>query len=144
MDGALTMPATPHEIVNPPTLLPPTGFSHAVVAAPGRTIHFGGQTGHRGDGSLPDGLVAQFDQAASNLATAVAAVAAGPEHLVSLHVFVTDAGAYRAALHPLGEAYRRHLGRHYPAMALFEVSRLFDADALVELVAVAVVPDGDG
>jgi enamine deaminase RidA (YjgF/YER057c/UK114 family) len=138
------MSSSPHETVNPPTLLPPTGFSHAVVSAPGRTVHFGGQTGHRGDGTLPDGVVAQFDQAAANLVTALAAVDARPEHLVSLQVFVTDAEAYRANLHPLGAAYRRHLGRHYPAMALFEVSRLFDADALVELVAVAVVPDGDG
>ena len=138
------MAESPHEIVNPPTLLPPTGFSHAVVATPGRTVHFGGQTGHRGDGSLPDGVVAQFDQAAANLATALAAVDAGPEHLVSLQVFVTDAGGYRANLHPLGAAYRRHLGRHYPAMALFEVSRLFDANALVELVAAAVLPGGDG
>lgn len=137
------MPESPHDIVNPPGLLPPTGFSHAVVATPGRTVHFGGQTGHRGDGSLPDGLVAQFDRAAANLATALAAVDAGPGHLVSLQVFVTDAEAYRANLRPLGEAYRRHLGRHYPAMALFEVTRLFDADALVELVAVAVLPDGD-
>jgi enamine deaminase RidA (YjgF/YER057c/UK114 family) len=138
------MSSSPHETVNPPTLLPPTGFSHAVVSAPGRTVHFGGQTGHRGDGTLPDGVVAQFDQAAANLATALAAVGAEPAHLVSLHVFVTDTEAYRAHLRPVGESYRRHLGRHYPAMALFEVTRLFDADAVVELVAVAVLPDGDG
>jgi len=134
---------SPHEIVNPPTLLAPVGFSHAVVAGPGRTVHLGGQTGHRQDGSLPDGLVAQFDQAAANVATALAATGAHAQHLVSMQVFVTSIQAYRANLEPLGVSYRRHLGRHYPAMALFEVSRLFDAAALVELVAVAVVPDHD-
>jgi enamine deaminase RidA (YjgF/YER057c/UK114 family) len=135
------MSESPHGIVNPPSLLPPTGFSHAVVSAPGRTVHVGGQTGHRGDGSVPDGLVAQFEQAAANLATVLAAVGARPEHLVSLQVYVTDAATYRGQLEPLGAAYRRHLGRHYPAMALFEVTRLFDVAALVELVAVAVMPD---
>lgn len=136
------MADTPHRLVNPPELLPPVGFSHAVVAAPGRTVHLGGQTGHRADESLPEGLVAQFDQAAANVTTALGAVGARPEHLTSLQIFVTDVEDYRAHLEQLGAAYRRHLGRHFPATALFEVSRLFDADALVELVAMAVVPDG--
>jgi enamine deaminase RidA (YjgF/YER057c/UK114 family) len=134
---------SPHQIINPPQLLPPVGFSHAVVSGPGRTIHLGGQTGHRSDGTLPAGMAAQFDQAAANVVTALEAAGAQPGHLVSVHVFVTSAEAYRAELEPLGAAYRRHLGRHYPAMALFEVTRLFDAHALVELVAVAVVPHAD-
>jgi enamine deaminase RidA (YjgF/YER057c/UK114 family) len=137
------VPDSPHEIVNPPTLLAPVGFSHAVVAGPGRTVHLGGQTGHRQDGSLPDGLVAQFDRAAANVATALAAAGASAQHLVSMQVFVTSIQAYRANLEPLGVSYRRHLGRHYPAMALFEVARLFDAAAVVELVGVAVIPDHD-
>jgi hypothetical protein len=49
--------------------------------------------------------------------------------------------AYRAALAELGAAYRRHLGRHYVATALFEVAGLFDPAAKVELVGTAVVPD---
>ena len=52
-----------HELINPEELIPPIGFSHAVVAAPGRTVWLGGQTGHRADGSMDDGLVAQFAQA---------------------------------------------------------------------------------
>lgn len=134
------MAGSPHEIVNPPQLLPPVGFSHAVVSTSGRTVHLGGQTGHRRDGSLPDGLVAQFDQAAANLVTVLDAAGARPEHLVSMQVLVTDAEAYRADLRALGATYQRHLGRHYPAMALVEVSQLFDASAMVELIAVAVVP----
>lgn len=135
------MTGTPHEIVNPTTLLPPIGFSHAVVAGPGRTVYLGGQTGHRPDRTLPEGLVDQFDQAAANLATALDAAGARPDHLVSLQVFVTSAQHYRSDLERIGAAYRRRLGRHFPAMALFEISRLFDVDALVELVAIAVVPD---
>lgn len=131
---------TSHRVVNPPDLLPPVGFAHAVVSVPGRTVHLGGQTGHAADGSLPDGLVAQFDAALANLVTTLTACEARPEHLVSLHVYVTDMAAYRAEPAELGRVYRRHLGRHFPAMALFGVAALYDPRALVELLASAVLP----
>jgi enamine deaminase RidA (YjgF/YER057c/UK114 family) len=86
-------------------------------------------------------MVEQFEAAAGNLVTALSAAGAGPEHLVQLHIFVTDVAGYRAALSELGEAYRRHLGRHYPAVALFEVAGLFDPEARMELTAIAVVPE---
>lgn len=133
----------PHRIVNPDGLLPPVGFSHAVVAAPGRLVHLGGQTGHYADGSLPVGLVAQFEQAARNLVIALDAVGATPEHLTALQIYVTDMAGYRASLRDLGAAYRRQLGRHFPAVALLGAASLFDPDALVELVATAVIPGDD-
>jgi enamine deaminase RidA (YjgF/YER057c/UK114 family) len=133
---------SPHRTVNPDGLLPPVGFSHAVVAAPGRLVQLGGQTGHHADGSLPNGLVAQFDQATRNLRAALTAAGAEPEHLTALQIYVTDMPGYRDSLEEIGSAYRRNLGRHYPAIALLGVACLFDADALVELVATAVAPDG--
>lgn len=136
------MTDTPHHLVNPPELVAPIGFSHAVVSGLGRSVHLGGQTGHRPDGTIPDGLVAQYEAAVANVATALAAAGARPEHLVSLHVYTTDAAAYRDHLSELGAAHRAALGRHYPAMALFEVAGLFDPRAVVELVGVAVVPTG--
>lgn len=139
-----TVAEGPHRIVNPEGLLPPVGFSHAVVAAPGRLVSLGGQTGHRGDGSLPAGLVEQLDQAARNLVTALAAAGGGPEHLTSLQIYVTDVRAYRASAQAIGAAYRRHLGRHFPAAALFGVTSLYDPGALVELLATAVIPDQAG
>ncbi len=138
MDGPVSEP-TPHRMVNPPTLAPAVGFAHAVVAE-GRLVFLGGQTGHRADESIDDELVAQFDQACANVVEVLRAAGARPEHLVSLQILTTDATGYRASLGPIGEAYRRHFGRHYPAMALFEVSGLFDEEALVELIGVAVVP----
>jgi enamine deaminase RidA (YjgF/YER057c/UK114 family) len=55
-------------------------------------------------------------------------------------IFVTDAAEYRASLKGIGVAWRRHLGDHYPAVSLFEVSSLLDPEAKVELVGTAVVP----
>lgn len=130
-----------HQSVNPAELAPAVGFAHAVVAVPGRLVHLGGQTAHDASGVLVGAtLVEQLDRAAANLATALRAVGARPEHLVALQIFTTDLPAYRAALPELGTAYRRHLGRHYPATSLLGVTELFDPGALVELVAVAVLP----
>ena len=141
--GAGRQPS-PHRVVNPEGLAPPVGFAHAVVAAPGRTVYLGGQAAQGTDGAIAGATLAeQFDLAAANLVAALAAAGGAPGHLVSLHVYVTDAAAYRAALAELGAAYRRHLGRHFVATALFEVAGLFDPAAKVELVGIAVVPDPD-
>jgi enamine deaminase RidA (YjgF/YER057c/UK114 family) len=136
---------TPHRIVNPDALAPPVGFAHAVVAAPGRTVYLGGQAAQGPDGSIVGiTLGEQFEVAAANLVAALRAAGGAPEHLVSLHVYTTEVAVYRAVLPDLGVIYRRHLGRHYVATALFEVAGLFDPTAKVELVGIAVVPDQDG
>jgi enamine deaminase RidA (YjgF/YER057c/UK114 family) len=130
-----------HELLNPEGLVPPSGFTHAVIAAPGRLVFLAGQTGHAADLSIPEDLVEQFDAACSNVVAALASAGGRPVHVVSLQIFVTDMSAYRAKLKALGEAWRRHFGKHYPAMGLFEVSALLDDHASVELMATAVVPD---
>lgn len=131
-----------HVVVTAPELAAPMGYAHAVVAAPGRTVHLGGQTAQDPDGAIRGAtVVEQFDVAAGNLVTALRAAGGRPEDLVSLLVFVTDVAEYRASLSELGAAWRRHFGRRYPALALLGVSALFDAAAKVELVGVAVVPE---
>jgi enamine deaminase RidA (YjgF/YER057c/UK114 family) len=71
---------------------------------------------------------------------ALEAAGARPEHLVSLQIFVADLEAYRGSLGPIGKAYRKHFGKHYPAMALLGTTELFDSEATVELVGIAVIP----
>jgi enamine deaminase RidA (YjgF/YER057c/UK114 family) len=130
-----------HRIVNPDDLPEPKGFAHAVAAERGATIYLGGQTGHRADGTLAgDDLVTQFDQACANVVSAIRAATGEPEHLVQLLIFATDVEEYRSRLGDLGRAYRRHFGKHYPALALLGTTELFDPRAKVELVGVAVVP----
>jgi enamine deaminase RidA (YjgF/YER057c/UK114 family) len=120
-------------IVNPPELPEPVGFSHAVVA--GGAVYLAGQIG---DG---DSIVEQFDSAAGRLLTALRAAGGEPDHLASLTVYVTDVEEYRSSLSELGAVWRRHFGRRYPAMALVGVAALFEPDAKVELMGVAVLPD---
>jgi len=131
--------SSPHEIRNPETLAPPMGFSHAVVAQSGRTVYLAGQTAQRPDGMIVAGTMAeQFDVAAGNVVLALQGAGARPQDLVSLQIFVTDIVEYQRLSKEIGVAYRRHFGRHYPAMALVEVRRLFDPKATVELMGVAV------
>lgn len=133
--------ALPHRTVNPPSLPRPSGYSHAVVAALGRTVYLAGQTAAGPDGALQGAtMVEQFGAAARNLLVALEAAGGHAEHLVSMQIFTTDVAAYRAERKAIGAAYRRSFGSHYPAMALLEVKGLFDPKALVEIQAVAVIP----
>ena len=133
---------TPHRIVNPEGMASPVGYAHAVVAAPGRLVFLGGQVAHDADGICRgDSLVEQFERVLANVVRALEAAGGSPEHLVSVQIYTIDVAGYRAAARELGGLYRRAVGRHYPAMALFEVRALFDPDALVELVCTAVVPE---
>jgi enamine deaminase RidA (YjgF/YER057c/UK114 family) len=124
-----------HRIVDVPGLPEPVGYAHAVVVAPGRTVYLGGQIGGG------ETVVEQFGAAAANLVAALRAAGGEPDDLVSLVVYATDLDEYRASLSDLGEVWRLHFGRRYPAMALVGVSALLDPMARVELMGVAVVPD---
>jgi enamine deaminase RidA (YjgF/YER057c/UK114 family) len=120
-----------NEIINPKELSEPRGFSHAVKA--GSTVYLAGQIGEG------ETLAEQFDGAARKLITALKAAGGNAEDLVSLQVFVTDVAEYRDSLRPLGRAWRKHFGRHYPAMGLFGVTELVDPAAKVELMGIAVL-----
>jgi enamine deaminase RidA (YjgF/YER057c/UK114 family) len=130
------------ELINSPDLAAPVGFSHAARA--GDTIYLGGQVAQAPDGAVVgETIVEQFDVAAGNLVTALRAAGGEPSDLVSLQVFVTTVSEYRESLRELGDAWRRHFGRRYPAMGLFGVTELFDPAAKVELMGVAVIAPRD-
>ena len=133
---------TTHQFLNPENLAPPVGFSHVAVAAAGRLVFLAGQTAHQADGSLAGSTVAeQFAAAAANVASALAAAGATLADVVSMQIFTSDVEAYRAQSKAIGAAYREVFGPHYPPMALFGVTRLYDPAALVELVVTAVIPE---
>lgn len=130
---------SPHQLINPDTLARPSGFSHAVVAQPGRAVYLAGQTAQTPAGQIAGETIAeQFDLAASNVLKALEAAGADPMDLVSMQIFVTSIDEYRQAGREIGEIYKKRFGRHYPAMALVEVSRLFDRAAKIEIMCIAV------
>jgi enamine deaminase RidA (YjgF/YER057c/UK114 family) len=133
------------ERVNPPSLAPPSGFAHAVVAAGGRLVFLAGQTALDAGGTIVGATVTeQFERALANLLTALAAAGGAPEHLASLTIYAVDLPDYRAHARELGGVWRRLAGREYPATAAVGVAQLWDSAALVEVQGYAVIPADAG
>jgi len=132
-------------LINLPSLVVPSGYSHAIVTKGGRLVFLAGQTGMDATGRIasPGDLVAQFHQALANIQTILAEAGGTMTDIVQMTFFVTDKAAYRASLTPIGEVYRAFFGRYYPAITLVEVNSLFDDEALIEIAAVAVIAEGE-
>jgi enamine deaminase RidA (YjgF/YER057c/UK114 family) len=88
---------------------------------------------------VPGGFAAQFEQALANVVAVVRAAGGAPEDLVSLTVYVTDRAEYVGEIKAVGEAYRRVMGKHFPAMALVQVAGLLEVGAKVEIQGLAVL-----
>jgi enamine deaminase RidA (YjgF/YER057c/UK114 family) len=131
---------TRHHLFDPEGMPPAVGFSYGSLAAEGRLLHMAGMTGHHSDMTLDEDLVEQFGQACASVARVINEAGGQVSDLVSMIIYTTDLSTYKARLAELGRAYRSVFGKHYPPMALIGVSELFDPNALVELVCVAVVP----
>jgi enamine deaminase RidA (YjgF/YER057c/UK114 family) len=128
-------------IVNPPELAPPRGFNHAILTSGGRLLFLAGQDASDAAGRIvaPGDLVAQCAQVLHNLHAVVSAAGGAMQDILKLNIFVADRDAYRANLKPIGQLFRDHFGGYYPAMALFEVSRFFQDEALIEMEGFAVI-----
>jgi enamine deaminase RidA (YjgF/YER057c/UK114 family) len=127
-------------LINPPELAPPRGFSHGAIGS-GRLLHVAGQTGTDQTGKmLSDDIAAQFDQALGNVLRVVQAAGGKPEDIVKINLLITNRQEYMAKARDIGAAYRKHLGRYFPAMTLAEVKGLFEEAAKVEIEAMAMVP----
>ncbi len=135
------MTTSAHRFVNPEGMAPARGFSHAVVPADGRTVYLAGQVAMDSAGAVVgDTFAEQFEVALANVLAALAGAGGSPEDLVSLVMYATDVAAYRASLPEVGAAYRKLVGRHYPAMALVGVTELVEPAAMIEIIGTAVIP----
>ena len=128
------------QFLHPKNWAPTKGFSHG-VAAGGRQVVVAGQIGWNARQEIvDDDFVAQVEQALRNVVDILAEADARPEHLVRLTWYITDKREYLARSSEVGQAYRRVLGRHFPAMTLVQVVALVEDRAKVEIEATAVVP----
>jgi enamine deaminase RidA (YjgF/YER057c/UK114 family) len=125
--------------VNPESLARPRGYSHGMKGG-GELLFVAGQIGWNREGRLvSDDFVAQFAQALDNVLDVVWAAGGKPECVARMVLYVTDKREYLRRARELGEAWRRRMGKHYPAMAAVEVKALLEEGALVEIEATALL-----
>lgn len=133
------MPVT---LINPESLGAPSGYSNGLLAdANGKFLFIAGQIAWNEEQRIASSdFVAQFDRALGNVLAVVHAAGAKPEHIVRLVIYVTDKHEYRERTREVGEQYRKHMGKHFPAMVLVEVKGLLDDAAKVEIEGMALIP----
>jgi enamine deaminase RidA (YjgF/YER057c/UK114 family) len=129
------------ELVNPPELAQPSGFSHGVISSGGKLLFLAGQTASDPEGQIvaPGDIVAQYEQVLRNLKTVVESAGGSMQQIVKMTIFVRDRDLYRLHLKALGRVHRSFFGRYYPATALLEISRFFQDEALIEIEGIAVL-----
>ena len=134
------MSTSAFEILQPKGWTSPQGYANG-IAAEGRIVFIAGQIGwDAGARMVGDDIVAQTEQALKNIVAVLAEAGGAPHHLTRLTWYITDRAAYVARRREIGAAYRRVVGRHYPAMSLLVVAALLERVALVEIEATAVIP----
>ncbi|HMQ58049.1 MAG TPA: RidA family protein [Rhizobiaceae bacterium] len=125
--------------INPPGWAKPKGYANGVLVD-GRRLYTGGQIGWNPEQRFEaKDFVGQFEQTLRNIAAIVEAAGGTVTDIVRLTWFITDKRAYMAMQREVGEAYRRVMGRHFPAMSVIVVAGLIEDEALVEIEATAEI-----
>ena len=128
------------QILQPPGWARAKGFSNGIACA-GKLVFIAGQIGWTGEGKWEArDFAGQFRQAIKNILAVLAEANGKPEHIVRLTWYVLDKQEYLASLKDVGAAYRELMGRHFPTMAVVQVSGLVEPEARLEIEATAVIP----
>ena len=128
------------KVRNPATIAPPVGaYSHSVeIPAGARILSIAGQAGIKPDGTLAEGWEAQHEAIWENVLAILADANMGPEHLVHLNVYSTDASAIRF----LAPHRKKYLPEGYlPTSTWVVISALANPNWLVEMEAIAAKVD---
>ncbi len=127
-------------ILQPAGWAKPKGYVNG-IAASGRQVFVAGQIGWNAQGHFEtDDFVAQVERALANVVAVLAEAGAAPQHITRMTWYITDKREYLARAREVGDAYRRVIGRHFPAMTLVVVAGLLEDRAKVEIEVTAVVP----
>ncbi|MGI3185944.1 RidA family protein [Nioella aestuarii] len=129
----------PHKSIQPEGWPEPKGYANGILASNG-TLYVGGQIGWDTEGKFaPGGFIGQMEQALQNIRDVVEAAGGTPDDIVRLTWYVTDKQEYLDSQREVGAAYRRIMGKHFPAMAMVVVAGLVEDEAVVEIEATAVI-----
>ncbi len=127
------------QYLNPPALSVPTGYTHVVEVLRGRSIYIAGQVALDKSGNVvgKSDFAAQATQVFENLKAALAAAGATFDNLVKVTTFVTD----MSQLPALRNIRAKYYGKNAPASTLVQIQKLANEELMVEIEAIAVVPE---
>ena len=129
------------QFINPTEIAAPRGYTHVVVAKPGRIVYIAGQVALDSQGQLvgPGDMRAQLTQVMKNLNAALGAAGASWKDVVKVNWYFVN---YKPDLLPMIREVRDQFinTEHPPASTLVGVAALAREDFLVEVEAVVVLP----
>ncbi len=129
------------EFINPKGLAAPHGYTHVITTKPGKMVFVSGQVAMDGQGHLvgKSDLRAQTKQVFENLKTALASAGATFDDVVKITWYVKG---YNPQLLPILRDVRDEYVKREapPTSTLVGVTSLFQDDYLLEVDAVAVIP----
>ena len=132
----------PHDQISPEGWAPARGYANGIRTADGH-LFIGGQIGWNAQQVFEShDFIGQMEQTLRNIVAVLEAANGQVSDIVRLTWFIVDKREYLARQREVGEAYRRVLGRHFPAMSVVVVAGLIEDDALIEIEATAVLPAG--
>jgi enamine deaminase RidA (YjgF/YER057c/UK114 family) len=127
--------------INPDSLIKNPAFTNVVVVEGNvKTVYIGGQDAINASGEIvgKGDIVAQTEQTLANLRVALAAGGAEPEHIIKLNIYAVEGQPLQAGFDAFQNAWPEV--PNPPAITVVFVSGLAHPDFLVEIDAVAVVP----
>lgn len=130
------------EFLNPPALCPTFGWTHVVAVTGGTTVYISGQVSvnERGEVVGKGDLKAQTEQTFRNLQHALEAVGASFREVVKTNLYVV--GLKPEHVPVLREVRARYVSaEHPPVSTLVGVSALVGPEWLIEIEAVAIIPE---
>ncbi|MDO8366658.1 MAG: RidA family protein [Saprospiraceae bacterium] len=131
-----------HDIILPDGWPMPKGYSNGILAKQGRTLFLAGQVGWNEQEIFEsDQLAPQFRQALKNIVAIVEKAGGSKEDVCRMTCFCKDREQYLENRKVLGQFWKEIMGNHYPCMSMIFVVDLLDHPALIELEAIAIIPD---
>lgn len=128
------------QILLPPGWPRPHGYSNG-IAAQGRLVFTAGLIGWDENCIIQtDSMAGQVEQALRNVVAVLAEAGAEPRHIVKMTWYITSRTDYLGEIKEIGKAWREIIGKHYPAMAVIEISALIESRSKVEIETTAVIP----
>ncbi len=123
--------------IHPEGWAPALGYANGMLAEDG-TLHIGGQIGWNAEKRFEaQDFIGQMEQALRNVVAVVEAAGGQASDIARMTWFVTDKAEYLTHQREVGQAYRRVMGKHFPAMSMIVVAGLIEDEARIEIEATA-------